>query len=240
MAVAVEPQPVATPDWQFASLPPLENGDRLTAREFLRRYEAMPHIKKAELIEGVVYMGSPVRIKQHARPDGIIQTWLGLYAVETPGTENATNATSRLDVDNVPQPDGLLRIVSECGGCSRVDEDGYLDGAPELAVEVCASSASIDLGDKRAAYRRAGVLEYLVWRTEERKFDWFVLADEVYQSNPPDAAGIIRSRVFPGLWLAVNALLAIDAPKVMDALRKGLASSDHADFVAKLTASNKR
>src|SRR5437867_9380755 len=119
MATAVENHIAAPSPRPAPAPPPLENGDRLTAREFLRRYEAMPHLKKAELIEGVVYMGSPVRIKQHARPDGIIQTWLGVYSVETPGTENAINATDRLDVDNVPQPDGLLRVLPECGGRSH-------------------------------------------------------------------------------------------------------------------------
>ena len=39
---------------------PLEHGDHLTREEFERRYEAMPHVRKAELIEGVVYMPSPV------------------------------------------------------------------------------------------------------------------------------------------------------------------------------------
>lgn len=240
MAAAVESQTAASPNRRLPALPPLENGDRLTAREFLRRYEAMPHLKKAELIEGIVYMGSPVRLTQHARPDSIIQTWLGNYSIETPGTESATNATSRLDVDNVPQPDGLLRILPESGGRSRVDDDGYLNGAPGLAVEVCASSASIDLRDKLAVYRRAGVLEYLVWRTEERRFDWFALIEEEYQSNQPEAAGIIRSRVFPGLWLDVNALLAMNAPKVMEVLQAGLAGAEHAAFVAKLRASTNR
>jgi len=222
-----------------SSTPPLENGDRLTAHEFLRRYETMPQVKKAELIEGIVYMGSPVRLTQHAGPDSIIQTWLGNYSIATPGTRSATNATSRLDVDNVPQPDGLLRILPECGGQSSVDDDGYLNGAPELAVEVCASSASIDSRDKFAVYRRAGVLEYLVWRTEELRFDWFVLADEEYQSNQPDAAGIIRSRAFPGLWLDVTALLAMNAPRVMEVLQAGLASPEHAAFIAKLKGPGK-
>lgn len=240
MATAVENQRVVKQSRSASSVPPLENGDRLTAREFLRRYEAMPHLKKAELIEGIVYMGSPVRLTQHAAPDGLIQTWLGTYAIATPGTQNATNATSRLDVDNVPQPDGLLRILPESGGHSRVDEEGYLNGAPELAVEICASSASIDLRNKLVVYRRAGVLEYLVWRTEEGRFDWFVLADEEYQPNQPDAAGIIRSGVFPGLWLDVNALLAMNAPKVMEVLQAGLAGPEHAAFVAKLRVSTNR
>ena len=237
MAAAAESQTVASPHRRAPVLPPLENGDRLTAREFLRRYEAMPHLKKAELIEGIVYMGSPVRLTQHAGPDNLIQTWLGTYAIATPGSQSATNATSRLDVDNVPQPDGLLRLLAECGGRSRVDAEGYLNGPPELAVEVCASSASIDLRDKLSVYRRAGVLEYLVWRTEEHKFDWFALVEEEYMSNPPDADGITRGRVFPGLWLEVNALLAMNSPRVMEILKAGLAEPEHAAFVAKLRTS---
>lgn len=40
---------------------PLENGDRLTRSEFERRYHAMSSVKKAELIEGMVYMFSVLR-----------------------------------------------------------------------------------------------------------------------------------------------------------------------------------
>src|SRR5262245_37468873 len=90
-------------------VPPLENGDRLSRAEFERRYDAMPHLKKAELIEGVVYVGSPVRFAQHGRPDSNIQTWLGVDSVSTPGIESGGNSTLRLDLDNEPQPDVLLR-----------------------------------------------------------------------------------------------------------------------------------
>src|SRR5207245_2333696 len=136
---------------------PLENGDLLNASEFLRRYESMPHIKKAELIEGIVYMGSPVRLTQHAEPDGLIHTWLGTYAAKTPGTSFAPNVTVRLDVDNVPQPDAALRLLPGCGGRASIDSDGCLCGAPELIVEIAASSVAIDLHDELRAYRRAGV-----------------------------------------------------------------------------------
>lgn len=218
-------------------MPRLENGDHLTAHEFLRRYEAMPQVKKAELIEGVVYMGSPVRLKQHAGPDGIIQTWLGYYAARTPGTEHATNATSRLDVENVPQPDALLRLLPKHGGRSTIDSAGYLAGPPELAAEICASSASVDLHDKFRAYRRARILEYLVWQTVEARFAWFQLEQDDYQPKRADAQGIIRSSVFPGLWLNENALLAQDSAKVMDTLELGLGSPEHGAFLARLRAS---
>src|SRR5437867_7819563 len=106
----------------------LENGDHLSAAEFLRRYEAMPEEKKAELINGIVYMGSPVRIDQHGEPDNLIQGWLCNYSVATPGVKSATNPTTRLGPDDVPQPDGLLRIAAEYGGQAQVDAAGYLDG----------------------------------------------------------------------------------------------------------------
>jgi hypothetical protein len=136
-----------------AAIPPLQAGDRLSAEEFLRRYEAMPEIKKAELIEGVVYMPSPVSVQDHGAPHAKLITWMGVYEVHTPGVESAANSTIRLDLDNVPQPDGLLQILPEYGGNSRTI-DGYLVGAPELADEISASTASYDLHDKLNAFRR--------------------------------------------------------------------------------------
>jgi Uma2 family endonuclease len=214
---------------------PLESGDSLGAVEFLRRYEAMHEVKKAELIEGTVYMPSPVRMA-HGAPDTIIQTWLGLYAARTPGTQAAGNVTVRLDLENVPQPDALLRILPECGGRTHLDEAEYLCGPPELIVEVAASSAAIDLHGKLRAYRRAGVREYLVWRTLQRKFDWFVLDQDEYRANAPSSPGVLRSPHFQGLALAVDALLDHDSAKVLDVLQADLQTPAHAAFIAQLAA----
>lgn len=238
MAVALQSPPRTEPRL-LPKLEPLENGDCLTAREFLRRYEAMPHVKKAELIEGVVYMGSPVRLV-HAEPDALVQTWLGCYAAHTPGVMLANNATVRFDADNVLQPDALLRILPESGGSARSGADGYLHGPPEIVAEIAASSAAIDLRDKLQVYRRTGVREYLVWRTSENLLDWFVLEDDEYSPQQPDAQGILESRAFPGLRLNVQALLAQDAASVLQALHAGLASEAHAAFVARLKAASQR
>src|SRR5213592_2136936 len=216
------------------SAPPLQSGDHLSAREFLRRYEAMPEVKKAELINGIVYMGSPVRISQHGEPDALIQGWLCNYSVATPGVKHATNSTTRLGPDDVPQPDGLLRIAPEYGGQARVDAKGYLDGAPELVVEVAASSVSLDVREKLASYRRAGVREYIVWRTEDEAVDWWALEEDEFRPLPAEADGTLRSRVFPGLWLEVRALLAGDGPRVMAKLQEGLQSGEHAAFIAEM------
>jgi Uma2 family endonuclease len=218
---------------------PLESGDSLGAVEFLRRYEAMPEVKKAELIEGTVYMSSPVRVT-HAVSDSLIQTWLVLYATRTPGTKVGGNATVRLGPKNVPQPDALLWILPECGGQTRLDPKGYLLGAPELIVEVAASSVAIDLHAKLRAYRRAGVREYLVWRPLERQFDWFVLDQDEYRSNAPARPGVLRSPHFPGLALAVDALLNDDPAQVLDVLQSEMQTPDHAAFVAQLAAKARR
>ena len=237
MPVALQPPPKSRPT--APAVEPLENGDRLTAKEFLRRYQTMPQVKKAELIEGIVYMGSPVRLTQHAEPDNLIQTWLGYYAARTPGTRCATNATDRLDVDNVPQPDALLRLLPECGGRSHVDTEGYLAGPAELVAEVAASSASLDWNDKLRVYRRAGVLEYLVWRTVEKQFDWLLLDEEEYRPNSPDAQGLIHSRAFPGLSLDAAALLDLNTARVLDALEASLRSPAHTAFAARLRETGK-
>lgn len=214
--------------------PPLESGDRLRRAEYERRYEAMPWVKKAELIEGVVYMGSPVRHRSHGKPHGMIMTWLGTYYAATPGVELADNATVRLDLDNEPQPDALLRIEPEVGGHSRVGDDDYIEGPPELIVEIAASSASYDLHDKLHAYRRNMVQEYMVWRVYDQQIDWWRLDEGDYQPLTPDDAGIIHSQVFPGLALNVPALLKDDLAAVLGALQSTLNSEGHATFVARL------
>ena len=200
---------------------PLENGDALTGREFLRRYQAMPSLKKAELIEGVVIMGSPVR-QIHAEPDNLIQLVLGFYATHSPTVRAATNATVLLDADNILQPDALLRLLPEAGGKCGVNDEGYLTGPPELVVEIAASSASIDVRDKLRVYRRSGVREYLVWKTVQRQFDWWRLVEGDYQRIEPDGDGVIESIVFHGLVLDVPAMLALDAAKVLARLQRAI------------------
>ncbi len=205
------------------AIPPLENGDRLSRAEFERRYHAWPHLKKAELIEGIVYMPSPLHAESHAKPHAIIMTWLGVYTAATPGVSCFDNATVRLDADNEFQPDALLRL--DRGGQSRISDDDYIEGAPELVVEIAASSASIDRHEKLKVYRRNRVQEYLVWRVYDRQFDWFQLEAEGYIQLEADAAEIVRSQRFPGLWLARSALLQGDLAEVLAVLQQGIASS---------------
>jgi len=214
--------------------PPLESGDRLTRREFERRYDAMSYIKKAELIEGVVYMPTPVHAGNHGRPHGRVMTWLGAYCAATPGVDLLDNTTVRLDVDNEVQPDALLRLEPAVGGRSRISEDDYVEGPPELIVEVAASSATIDLRDKMRVYRRHGVPEYVVWQVYDKRLDWFKLSEDDYVPLAPDESGMIRSQVFPGLVLAVAALLDGDLAKVLAGLQQGLETAEHAAFVGRL------
>jgi Uma2 family endonuclease len=217
------------------TIPFLENGDKLSRAEFERRYTAMPHLKKAELIEGIVYIASPLRFEPHAEPHANILLWLGNYKIATPGARLGDNPTIRLDLDNEPQPDAVLLIDNNCGGQTCLDNQGYIQGAPELVAEIAASTASIDLRDKKRVYRRNGVKEYLVWQVIDQRFDWFSLQEEEYSSVAPDAEGIIRSQVFPGLWLGVTALLAGDMLGVMATLQAGLASSQHQEFLQRLS-----
>ncbi len=198
----------------------LENGDRLTAAEFLRRYEAATNLKKAQLIEGIVHMPSPVRADAHAEPDGLIQLWLGTYSLDHPDLKVYPNTTLLLDADNAPQPDAILCTAPRAGGKVWLNEKGYLCGAPELVCEIAASSASVDLHDKFRAYRRNGIGEYLVWLTLEKHVRWFHLTDQEYVEQK-EQAGRLTSKLFPGLVLDVKALLKFDKTKVIAALRGG-------------------
>lgn len=192
----------------------LESGDRMSQPEFHRRYCASK-VTRAELIEGVVYVSSPQRSKYHGRQENELGAWVGVYRARRADVSAAHNSTLILDADNEVQPD--VTVWREGGGAYE-DADGYIRGAPELVIEIAASSRSIDLGDKMRAYRRNGVREYIVWRVLDGELDWFLLRDAEYARLAPDAEGVIESEAFPGLRLPVAALLAGDLAAVLAAL----------------------
>jgi Uma2 family endonuclease len=215
----------------------LRDGDRLSQAEFHRLYEAYPDPKaKFELIGGIVHMASPL-----LRPHGVNHPELGgvfwFYKANTPGLEVADNMTAILNDENEPQPDLMLRILTEHGGQSHYDEREYLHGAPELIAEVSHSSRRLDLGPKRREYRRAGVLEYLVLSIEERRLYWFHFPSR--RQLRPDRNGVWRSRVYPGLWIDEPALLARDSARLIATLQQGLATPEHAAFVERLRAARR-
>lgn len=219
---------------------PLESGDCLSRDEFERRYTGDPHITKAELIEGVVYLASPLRFERHSNPHARLITWLGVYEAATPGARLGDTPTVRLGLDNEPQPDAVLLLSHSIGGQARLSKDDYVEGAPELIAEVAASSAAYDLGDKKTAYRRNEVQEYIVWQIFENKLDWFCLREGEYVSWVPDEAGIVQSQMFPGLWLAVPALLEGNMAKVLAVLQEGLSSSQNTLSLSSGCQSNPR
>jgi len=212
-------------------LPKLAMGDKLSLDEFLRRWEAMPQLKRAELIGGIVYMPSPTGI-DHSGMDIDVATWLGVYRAHTPGMDGAGNATTIMD-ENSPQPDHSLRLLPEAGGRTRV-EDGLLHGAPEFVVEVCASSAAYDLHVKKDLYEQQHVDEYVAILVFEKEIRWHRWEDGAYRIVPPDRDGLWRSTAFPGLWLDGKALLERNLAKVLDTVQRGLESPEHAEFVKRL------
>ena len=222
VAIATAPARSSRPS-KSPRVPPLCNGDRLTGAEFMRRYEASGHDIKAELINAISYVMMPAHFEGHGVADSITNFWLGYYACKTPGVQHAQNVTARLTRLDIPQPDGVLLWKPEHGGQTRTSKDDYLEGAPELVVEIAASSANYDMHDKRDAYLRAGVREYIVVRTWDKAVSWFILEDDQYIELQPDKKGIYHSQVFPGLWLNVPALLALDRAKVLATLEAGLA-----------------
>ncbi|HSN76272.1 MAG TPA: Uma2 family endonuclease [Anaerolineae bacterium] len=160
-------------------VPPLVAGDHLSRVEFERRYQAMPHVKRAELVEG---------------------------------------------------------MEAALGGNCRFSEDGFVEASPELVVEVAASSAAYDLHSKLQAYQRNNVQEYLALLTYERRIAWHELTTGSYVPIQLDDDGILRSRVFPGLWLDADRLWADDLTGLLAVLRAGLASPQHAEFVARYSS----
>ncbi|MFO0953735.1 MAG: Uma2 family endonuclease [Isosphaeraceae bacterium] len=233
MSIAPSPSRPPKAD-EVEMLPPLVAGQRLDQPTFHARYQAMPPHVRAELIDGVVSMPSPLS-REHCRASVFPLTWLDRFAEHTRGVELLDGATVILGGRNEVQPDATLRVLPECGGQTR-DEKGYVAGAPELVVEVSRSSRYVDLGPKFDEYERAGMLEYVVRSVEPDEVLWFAQQEGRFLRVAPDADGLYRSRAFPGLWLDPAALLANDRAGVRVALDRGLASPEHAAFVARLAA----
>jgi Uma2 family endonuclease len=224
------PEPAAS---QPEMVPPLRHGDRLTREEFERRYNAMPHINKAELLDGVVYMPSPVS-EEHSEPHFDLVSWLGLYRLATPGVAGGDNGTLRLDLNSEPQPDAYLRILASHGGRARVSADRYVEGAPELVAEVAVSSIPVDLNVKLPLYERNEVQEYVLWRVPDQEIDWFIYRGDHYERLSPTTGGIYKSEVLPGLWLAALAMVRGNLTVWHQVALQGHASPEHADFVRRL------
>jgi Uma2 family endonuclease len=223
------------PDGNQVIDPPrgLVEGQRLDQPTFHARYEAMPPSTRAELIDGVVYMPSPVG-HAHGKANVPVIVWLSYYAEKTPGVEVLDNATTILGWKSEPQPDGLLRILPECGGQTR-NERGFVHGAPELVVEVARATRYVDLGPKLADYERAGVLEYVVHALEPDEVFWFGLENGALVERPIDSGGLFRSSVFHGLWLDPRALLVGDTESLRAVVDLGRAAPEHAALVARLS-----
>ena len=214
------------------TLPLLFDGQRLDQPTFHRLYEAMPHGSWAELVGGIVFMPSPL-FDNHATEDFDIAGWLHRYKQATPGVKGTSNGSTILGEDSEVQPDLQLRIREGYGGQARV-VGGYVVGSPELVVEVADSSRVRDLGAKKLAYEKAGVLEYLFVGLKPKEVRWFVRQDGQFIAIEPGNDGLLRSEVFPGLWLDPRALFAEDDAALIAALERGLASPEHAAFVAEL------
>jgi Uma2 family endonuclease len=209
----------------------LHNGDRMSRQEFHRLYEKTPDGFKAELIGGIVYVASPLKLR-HGTSHPMLTAVLVAYQGSTPGVEVGDNTTVLLGDEGEPQPDLFLRVLPEFGGQSTTSVDDYVEGPPELVAEVAHSSRSIDLNAKRDDYARYGVLEYLVVNLAARRLHWLDL--QTGQDLPPDPDGIICVRRFPGLWIHIEALLAKDYARLMATLQQGLATPEHAAFVQRL------
>jgi Uma2 family endonuclease len=209
----------------------LHSGDQMSREEFHRIYEKMPDHVKAELVGGVVYVASPLRVR-HGTSQPALTTALFLYEVNTLGVEVGDNTTVLLGVDGELQPDLYMRILPQFGGQSKTSPQDYVVGAPELVIEISHSTRSLDMNSKKHEYARNGVREYIVWTLSDNALHWFDLAAGDGLSPGPD--GVMRVRTFPGLWIDTAALLAKDYKRFVATLQQGLTTPEHSAFVEHL------
>ena len=221
---------------QAVAEPLLYDGQRLDQPTFHEIYSRMPEDFRAELIDGVVYLMNMPVFEDHGRPFASMNGVLYLYSVETPGTIVQADTSTKLGPRSEVQPDAALLIDPRFGGRTRSGDGRFTLDAPELVVEVSSSSLRLDLNAKKKVYEEAGALEYAVFDVGHEKFHWFVLAGGRFEPLAIEPDGRFHSRAFPGLWLDEAAFVRGDGQAVVAALRLGLESQEHADFVDRLRA----
>ncbi len=234
-AERVTRKPVSSADAVFE----LENGARMDQPTFHALYKQTPEGFRAQLIGGTVYVMASPTSQRHGRPHARIVHWLSLYSDDTPGTDVLDNTTNVLGRESEPEPDACLLVQPEYGGQTAADKDDMLVGAPELIVEVANTTRAIDLGRKKADYEEAGVREYVVILAQEQAVVWFRRGPDEFTEMPAGANGVFRSELFPGLWLDPRGIFDPTTRRLTAATRKGLASPEHAAFVAGLAARRK-
>jgi hypothetical protein len=195
----------------------------------------MPPKTRAELIGGVVHLHAPGPRSQ-GDLEGRIIAWIKHYQWATRGVQASWHVSVLLDDQAEPEPAAVLRILPTCGGQTH-NAGTYIAGAPELVVEVAsATTRATDLGPKHQDYQRAGVLEYLVVARGPDEVSWSIHRDGQFVPLPPGPDGVFRSEVFPGLWLDTQAVFAAEPGRLIATLDRGLATPEHASFVAHLAS----
>jgi Uma2 family endonuclease len=187
----------------------LASGDRLSQAEFHRRYLQYPESIRFELINGTVYRASPQRIP-HGKYTSRLASVLSFYEMQTPGVENTVDSTVILGDKSEPR---------------------------QMVIEIAHSTVAIDLHEKKSDYEQAQIGEYVVICVEEKKVYWFDSVSRRTKKLPSD--GVLRSRMFPGLWIDCPALFAYDTRRLIRVLNKGLASPEHARFIKRLAKAAK-
>ena len=227
----------------------LRDGERIPPDEFRRRcgvLEAVGVDFRVEYVNGVVRMMPPPNFAGHTHPIRVMQGLLSAYTRQTPGVIDYTESGVTLPVEETSadvSPDLCLVVQPGRGGQMSVDDAGYFVGPPELVVEVANSSLSYDLGEKRDLYEAAGVQEYLVHATRERRLLMMRRDGDRFRTVMPDADGVLASRIFPGLVFDTAAIIADDIAAAEATLDRVMQSPEvaaaHQNLVASLAEAAK-
>ena len=171
---------------------------RITFEEYL---DSLTEESKGDLFDGLLYMQTPPS-DAHEEIFGFLFDILRNYVLEKNlGVVRGSRTAIRFAEEHGTQPD----IVFISNARRHLIYPYYIDGAPEVVVEILSpSTRKLDRGKKMALYAENGVLEYWQVDPEDQTAKFLRNNDGVWAPMPVGGDGIFHSEAISGFWLNVQ------------------------------------
>lgn len=159
---------------------------------------------------------------------------INYYRLFSPGCYCCVHATVELDAETRFVPGIVVQVNhGRLKQCRPEPDYDVFRGPPNFVLDVFPEGDWLDYEQRRDAYEKHGVLEYVAVRlTEPVEWIWNRLEGGKFQAIETADHEMIMSTALPGLWIPAQALKDRDWWSVMAAIARGVSRVGHHEFMA--------